>query len=492
MARENQGLQIALIIFVMLTIVLAVTTFLFYRKSDDALKAAKDADTKWAEKNTALELAQAECGDLKRLMGFAATMSLDDVKTQFKKDMDTYVPEKAYPDDARFYSLALPKLADVIKAKISDLESRDKDLQKLKDTIAARESGRVAQDDRFKTTMTKAGQDVAALAAAADAERKRITQDQESLARQLDKVRKESKVTVDKAEARIQEAGVRMQMLSKLNEEKSTKIEKISRETMDIPNGEIRWVNQHNGTVWINLGQADGLERQVTFSVYSGDATDLGKAVKKASIEVTKILGDHIAEARVMDDKIANPIMMGDKIYTPLWTTGERTHFALAGFMDLDGDGRNQIATVRNLITMNGGVVDAEMDEKGKRTGEMNIHTRYLVMGDEPGTKGQQEAISSYSNMVREADRLGIRKLSLSDLKQKMGYKKDATVQRFGTASSAGDSRSKPAGGSDRAKPADGTRTKPAASTKAPAKAGGAAKKPAAAAPAKDEADPFK
>ena len=30
-ARENQGLQIALIIFVMLTIILSVTTFLFYR-----------------------------------------------------------------------------------------------------------------------------------------------------------------------------------------------------------------------------------------------------------------------------------------------------------------------------------------------------------------------------------------------------------------------------------------------------------------------------
>jgi hypothetical protein len=29
-ARENQGLQIALIVFVMLTIILSVTTFIFY------------------------------------------------------------------------------------------------------------------------------------------------------------------------------------------------------------------------------------------------------------------------------------------------------------------------------------------------------------------------------------------------------------------------------------------------------------------------------
>ena len=31
MARENQGLQIALIVFVMLTIILGVTTYLFFR-----------------------------------------------------------------------------------------------------------------------------------------------------------------------------------------------------------------------------------------------------------------------------------------------------------------------------------------------------------------------------------------------------------------------------------------------------------------------------
>ena len=38
-ARENQGLQIALIIFVMLTIILSVTTFLFYRNFKGATRS---------------------------------------------------------------------------------------------------------------------------------------------------------------------------------------------------------------------------------------------------------------------------------------------------------------------------------------------------------------------------------------------------------------------------------------------------------------------
>ena len=46
MARENQGLQIALIIFVMLTIILGVTTFIFYRQYEEAAIKAGEAEQK--------------------------------------------------------------------------------------------------------------------------------------------------------------------------------------------------------------------------------------------------------------------------------------------------------------------------------------------------------------------------------------------------------------------------------------------------------------
>ena len=40
-SSENQGLQIALIIFVMLTIILSVTTFLFFREYEEAVACAR-------------------------------------------------------------------------------------------------------------------------------------------------------------------------------------------------------------------------------------------------------------------------------------------------------------------------------------------------------------------------------------------------------------------------------------------------------------------
>ena len=44
MARESQGLQVLLIVFVMLTVVLGVTTYLYSKKADEATKAALAAD----------------------------------------------------------------------------------------------------------------------------------------------------------------------------------------------------------------------------------------------------------------------------------------------------------------------------------------------------------------------------------------------------------------------------------------------------------------
>jgi hypothetical protein len=189
--------------------------------------------------------------------------------------------------------------------------------------------------------------------------------------------------------------------------------------------------------VWINLGAADALTRLTTFSVYPGDAVDLSKAVKKASVEVTQLLDDHMAEARVIDDKDADPILPGDKVHTPTWSPGERKHFALAGFMDIDGDGTNDQGKVRNMITASGGVVDAVVDEKGKREGSLSIGTRYFIQGTAPDAKRTPEWYQGYSKMIKEADALAITKIDLARLLEMIGYQKHHKVVQFGPGGNA-------------------------------------------------------
>lgn len=451
MARESQGLQIALIIFVMLAIVLGVTTVIYHGRYVDALKAAKDNEEIARQERSKTANKEAECGELKRMIGMTEK-SLADIKEQFDKDMKAYGVN--FPEDARFYSPMINRLWEAVDDKSKDVKNLTVKLDDLDTRFKIRESGKDKQIKQFEDAVKTSGEDVSKLTKDYDEQRQQTLASQNELIAKLSQVRKQSVTQIERAGEEVKLARQQLQSVNKIVHDQAGIIDKVNRPTMEAPAGEIRWVNQRNSTVWINLGRADALERQTSFSVYSADSADLGKAAKKASIEVTKILGEHSAEARILDDKVADPIMPGDKIHTPLWTPGEQIHFALAGFMDIDGDGRNALGTVNSLITMNGGVVDCQIDEKGKRSGEMTAHTRFLVLGDEPSVKGQQEAIQAYSRMVSDAERLGVRKMTLTELKQKMGYKKQVTVERFGRDTSAPTGVKPPAGGKAGAKKA--------------------------------------
>jgi hypothetical protein len=188
-------------------------------------------------------------------------------------------------------------------------------------------------------------------------------------------------------------------------------------------------VNQ-NGTVWINLGTADSLRRRVTFSVFDADRHDAAKADKKASIEVTQVLDNHMAEARVTQDNPINPILTGDNIYSQVWHRGKKLHFALTGVIDVDNDGVNDLQLARELIDLNGGVVDAYLKDDGKIEGEITANTRYLVLGDVPNTAVKAVMTQGFHEMSKTASSLGVQSISLPQFIDQMGYKpQDRTVQ---------------------------------------------------------------
>ena len=75
-------------------------------------------------------------------------------------------------------------------------------------------------------------------------------------------------------------------------------------------------------------------------------------------------LGDRLSEARILEDTPSNPIIGGDVIHTPAWSPGQRVHFALAMKMDINKDGIDDYEMVKNIIQMNGGVIDAELQAR--------------------------------------------------------------------------------------------------------------------------------
>ena len=139
-----------------------------------------------------------------------------------------------------------------------------------------------------------------------------------------------------------------------------------------------------------------------------------------------------------LDDKLADPIMAGDKVFTPLWSPGQQNHFALTGIMNLDGDGRNQLGVVRGMINESGGKVDCELDEQGRKQGAITASTRYVVIGDAPD-KSTPEFVKNHGDILRDAERYQVHKMTLVDFKQQMNYQKSSSVEHFGGGGASSD-----------------------------------------------------
>lgn len=176
----------------------------------------------------------------------------------------------------------------------------------------------------------------------------------------------------------------------------------------DKPTGRIHRRQLGNKQVEIDLGSADFLRPGIRFSVQPGDTVERGlgsrlKQVKgadgkpeyriqsKGNIEVVEILGPHLAVARITDefDEIRERIIGGDLLYNSAWRKGSADHIALFGIFDLDADGIDDIQLVVNNLTKAGIVVDAYFDlATMKWVGTINERTIFAVEGYYPVLKG--------------------------------------------------------------------------------------------------------
>jgi hypothetical protein len=417
MARESQGLQIALIIFFMLTIVLGVTTFLYHGKYVDAQKLAEANEGTATENGRLLAGQKTESAELKQMIGLA-DKPLSDVKDQFGKDKATY--GKGLHDAELFWSPMLARLWEANKDHETDITALTTKLKDLQLAFDTREKTKDDQIKKLDAAVKEAGERLAAITSAFNDQRRAFEALGDGFKQKVDQIFKDSTAKTDKAAQIVKLVEAQATKIKTENEKLEAELRKFDRPVMDHPLGSVTFVDQGLRTVWINLGRADALDRQIRFSVYSADAMDLGKAQIKATVEVTAITGDHEAEARIIDDKVADPILPGDRVFTRLWSPGDRQHFALAGVMNIDGDGRNAVAVVRNLIRGNGGDVDCWMDESGNKNGEVTFKTRWLVRGDDPKDGKQFDAMTK---IVRDAARVDARTITLSELKQQVDYK---------------------------------------------------------------------
>lgn len=458
MARENQGLQIALIVFVMLTLILGVTTFVFYRQYDEKLNAANAANAERDKVKQDLGLAQKDVVELKRMVGFGASDTMQVIGDEFRKDMHVMALNRSQlkmppgrdlpadlPEGERVYRKVLQHLNETILVKINQyLATAENEKAQLQKQLADRERDAGTRIAQHEEEVKKTGADLQQVAAD-------FKKQASGLNAEKDKLLTERKEIEDKGNKKIASLQTSLTQQVKDTEKAQTvavhirdQLDKVTKQTFEIAYGKVELVNQRTGRVYINLGEADGLRRLTTFGVYTSATDDVTQVDVKAGIEVIEILGPHLSEAKITDDKPGNPVVPGDVVFTPIWAPGKRIHFALAGLIDIDHDGHSDLERVRSIITTNGAVVDAYQDASGKVIGSITPETTYLVVGTPPDEKSRRDMRRGYTSLLEAAKTNVVRQIKLDELLQRMGYHDTNQVTRFGPDANPADFRPKP------------------------------------------------
>lgn len=240
-----------------------------------------------------------------------------------------------------------------------------------------------------------------------------------------------------------------MATLKKINDKLTDEIDKITKTSFEVADGEIRWVDHQNGRVWINLGEADNLPKKMTFSVYTKNHNGVARGSDdiKGAIEVTRIIDAHTAEARIIKDELYQPIAKGDPIFTPIWSPGRKENFSFVGIIDLDGDGKSDRQKLHELVSAAGATIDNEVDDDGKRIRYMkfpndfidhgegvpgiDVNTKFLVLGEIPdiALAAKDEDKDRIGRILKhrkalgdEAKQQGVRVVNLNDFLSWIGY----------------------------------------------------------------------
>ncbi len=224
------------------------------------------------------------------------------------------------------------------------------------------------------------------------------------------------------------------------------KIDTLEGVSFEVADGLIRRVENAGNLAWIDLGEADGLKTRMTFSVYSKESQGVGRGAEdvKGKIEVTRLLGAHMAEARIVENDLYRPIVPNDLIYTPIWSPGLVEKISLAGMVDLDNDGKSDREQFKQLMAVSGAVLDNEITDEGERLpagGKITVHTKFLVLGDVPDPttlvsekdKAINQKITDHLTELRkEARANGVRIIKINDFLAHIGFQSKRRLFRPG------------------------------------------------------------
>ncbi|MGC1272904.1 MAG: hypothetical protein WBC44_04295, partial [Planctomycetaceae bacterium] len=452
---KTTAVHFSLIFFVMLSVILGVVAYLFYSdyreqqvtflKNKSDLNAAQGVSRKYGEEIAALKqrigIDRPDVGVPDAPEGSVLALSRQTIQAAMQT-LGSNAPDASFSDAVNNLRAEL----DNKNVALAQRQATIADLQAKVEALNAQYAATAKEhDDARQTTETDLSgvqQQYSESIASKDQEISEVREQNAALQTEIEQTRQQLNAQLAKAQDEITQ-------LSSVNKRLTKELDTIKGESFEVADGVIRRVDQVGRTVWINKGKADNLRERTTFSVYAKNNVGIGREGPqggrpediKGSIEVTRILGDHMAEARILDDDSSRPISPGDPIYTPLWSEGRTEQFAFVGMIDVDNDGNftGDRERLDQIISANGAEISSEVDDEGERTpkngeGEpvrIDEQTRFLVVGVTPDPldvpagdeRERRERLKTHvGEMKREAEIAGVRIVNLNTFLDYIGY----------------------------------------------------------------------
>jgi hypothetical protein len=352
---------------------------------------------------------------------------------------------QAAPDVAeRTYTAAMAKLTTDVRTLTTERDDLRKKLDDLNGTFIGLEDKYKAVVKQVEDAKTQAEQDLTAANTSKTEELAKKDTDIDELKKAYTDAQAEFDLYKESSEKTQKDLNNRVKNLVAVNTKLNDRLMDLERTSFEQPDGVVRLVDNSARTVFINLGEVDRLPLRTTFSVYDQGVPGVARGPKdvKGSIEVVRVLGPHMAEARINDSSIFAPIAPGDLVYTPLWSPGRAEKFAVIGTVDLDGDGTPDRDLLHELVNTVGAEIAVEVDNNGNRTGgEITEEIKFFVRGkvptlDEASDVEEQKRIERVNDqltrMLNEAREHGVQVKSMNEFLTYVGYKPNRRVYRPG------------------------------------------------------------
>ena len=464
-SRENQRYLIAIIVLSLFVIAFFITSLLGWSKvyeysdiADSAKAKLKLADALrevYAAKSSVLEtmigggggsvneiqttidslpgiarkVDSGDKGDIDRV-----AQTIKDVKMRYDQDMKSNSSGGSDEAANLTYKSRIANLnsvtASLHHALILKTADNAKDRVKTEGEIQKVRSARAA----IQANLTKTEKD---LEDTRNASKKKESLLTNKIKEQLDTMEKAQAAFEREREVAADEKSMLVSAKAELNERVGNlklKVNEYEREVFNIPDGKIVKVAEGLNTVVLSIGREDGLRINRSFAVYDKSVSNFEKGRNKASIEITRLVGDKAAEARITDQDPLNPILPNDYVLSPTWDPGYSTPIALAGSFDLDNDGFDDSNKLKQMIRRNGGDVRVSHDEQGNITGTVDPAIRYLVLGTAPveGPEANPEVVEAMKIMEDQAKLSTVQIIDLRKLLNWMGVHGRAKVEKIG------------------------------------------------------------